>query len=169
MKVFPNIIIWKLLFYFWYIKRNRKRIFIICLSKNKFTQSYDYYNNILDNILKNNINKNVNLTDYLNNGYIFERNIAYTIRCGGINSPIESKQNWDGYYVSDKEGNLYEYRLYVNDMKKLQGFNDYIIDGKEYIFKLLGTITEQKKLLGNTIPTNLTKLIIMFIKEIYNI
>lgn len=162
------------------IPQNRKRIFIICLNKNKFTQPYEYYDNILNNILHNNINKDIDLTTYLNNGYIFERKIGYTIRCGGLNSPIDSKQNWDGYYVSkkvandevvnDKEGNRYEYRLSIKDMKRLQGFDNITgADNNKHKFKLIGTKIEKKKLLGNSIPTNLTKLIAMFIKEIYNI
>lgn len=141
------------------IPQNRKRVFIICLHSSKFDKDIKEYENILDNILNNHINKNTTLTTYLNNGYIFDKKIAYTIRCGGIGSPIDSKQNWDGYYVKDSNGKRYEYRLSVKDMKLLQGFDK--------MFKLIGTKNEKKKLLGNSIPTNLTSIITEFINEIY--
>ena len=138
------------------IPQNRKRLFIICLSKNTFKENIDYYINIFDNILKENFNKNITLSEYLHKNFI--KKVAYTIRCGGSNSPIKSKQNWDGYYVKDENDNLSEYRLTIEDMKILQGFpND---------FTLIGTQTEQKKLLGNTIPTNLTRLICKFISSL---
>ena len=76
----------------------------------------------------------------------FEKKTAYTIRCGGKNSPINDKHNWDGYIV---DGN--EYRLTIEDCLKLQGFNAN--------FVLNGTNKEKWKQLGNTIPTNFTKII----------
>jgi DNA (cytosine-5)-methyltransferase 1 len=80
-------------------------------------------------------------------GKNFEKNIAYTIRCGGKNSPIDDKHNWDGYYV---DGDT-EYRLTKEDCLKLQGF--------EPTFKLCGNNKDQWKQLGNTIPTIFTELI----------
>jgi len=76
----------------------------------------------------------------------FEKKTAYTIRCGGKNSPINDKHNWDGYIVDGKE-----YRLTKEDCLKLQGFD------KD--FKLCGNNKDQWKQLGNTIPTIFTEII----------
>ena len=126
------------------IPQNRKRIFIICF------RDMQHNTGILDDILKKNESKTT-LTEYLDNGLKFKRDTAFTIRCGGAHSPIKSKQNWDGYYLEDGT----EYRLTIDDMKRLQGFPS--------SFKLIGTATEQQKLLGNTIPTNLTKIICEYV------
>ena len=75
----------------------------------------------------------------------FENQSAYTIRCGGRNSPIDDRHNWDGYYIDGAE-----YRLSIDDALKLQGFHDYRLSGK---------LNEKWKLLGNTIPTIFTKII----------
>ena len=75
-------------------------------------------------------------------GKPFEKKVAYTIRCGGRNSPINDKHNWDGYFVNGEE-----YRLTKEDCLKIQGFED---------FTLVGTQSEQWKQLGNTIPTRFT-------------
>ena len=79
-------------------------------------------------------------------GKNFEKKVAYTIRCGGRNSPIDDKHNWDGYIVDGKE-----YRLTKEDCLKIQGFNA--------DFKLCGTNIEQWRQLGNTIPTRFTEII----------
>ena len=131
------------------IPQNRKRVFVICYNIPNINN--DIVNNIMNNVL-NKYSKHITLTDYLNNGLIFQKDTAYTIRCGGCNSPITSKQNWDGYYVVDNDNQQFEYRLTVDDMCKLQGFANCDF--------LNIPITQQKHLLGNTIPTNLTSIII---------
>ena len=150
------------------IPQNRKRVFLFCV-RNDYKESIKL-DSIIDETLDAYKNESVNLTEYLDNGYVFERDISFTIRCGGLKSPIDSKQNWDGYYVKRKiESNHNDnhndnhneeqivYRLTTDDMKKLQGFpNDFIID------------KDAKKLLGNTIPTNLTKIACKIVKEILN-
>ena len=78
-------------------------------------------------------------------GKNFKKDTAYTIRCGGKHSAIGDRNNWDGYWVDDKE-----YRLTIGDALKLQGFHNY---------KLTGTKKEQWTLLGNTIPTIFTTII----------
>jgi DNA (cytosine-5)-methyltransferase 1 len=88
--------------------------------------------------------KETTLTELL--GKNFEKKIAYTIRCGGKNSPINDKHNWDGYMVDGKE-----YRLTKEDCLKIQGFNA--------DFKLCGNNKDQWKQLGNTIPTVFTEII----------
>ena len=130
------------------IPQNRKRIFIICYNLQHVNN--DDVNTMMTNTL-NKYRQHITLTDYLDNGLIFQKDTAYTIRCGGCNSPITSKQNWDGYYV-DNNGKQQEYRLTVDDMCKLQGFTN-------CNFTYIPT-TQQKHLLGNTIPTNLTAIII---------
>ena len=84
------------------------------------------------------------LTQFM--GKNFEKNTAYTIRCGGKNSRIDDKHNWDGYIVDGKE-----YRLTKEDCLKLQGFSS--------DFKLCGSNKDQWKQLGNTIPTIFTEII----------
>lgn len=79
-------------------------------------------------------------------GKKFDKKVAYTIRCGGRNSPIDDKHNWDGYIVDGKE-----YRLTKEDCLKIQGF--------DADFKLCGTNIEQWRQLGNTIPTRFTEII----------
>lgn len=88
--------------------------------------------------------KETTLTELL--GKNFEKKTAYTIRCGGKNSPIDDKHNWDGYMVDGKE-----YRLTKEDCLKIQGFN--------HDFKLCGNNKDQWKQLGNTIPTIFTEII----------
>ena len=87
--------------------------------------------------------KTTTLSEYLSRN--FEKNVAYTIRCGGRNSPITSRHNWDGYIVDGKE-----YRLSLEDCSKLQGFDEFALEGSD---------TEKWKLLGNTIPTIFTEMI----------
>ena len=79
-------------------------------------------------------------------GKNFEKKIAYTIRCGGKNSPIKDKHNWDGYIVDGKE-----YRLTLEDCLMIQGFNP--------DFKLCGNNKNKWKQIGNTIPTIFTEII----------
>ena len=87
-------------------------------------------------------------------GKNFEKSIAYTIRCGGKNSPIDDKHNWDGYIVDNKE-----YRLTLEDCLMLQGFD------KD--FKLYGTKKDKWKQVGNTIPTIFTEMIGKNIQEYF--
>jgi len=84
-------------------------------------------------------------------GKPFDKKVAYTIRCGGRNSPIDDKHNWDGYLVNGEE-----YRLTKEDCLKIQGFED---------FTLCGTNPEQWKQLGNTIPTRFTEIIGLNLKK----
>ena len=127
------------------IPQMRKRLFIVCVRKD-IVQSHELDINTLLDIPKQ---QSPTLSDYL--GKKFEKETAYTIRCGGRNSPINDKHNWNGYMVDEKE-----YRLSVEDCLKLQGFDN---------FNLVGSITQKYKMLGNTIPTNLTYLVSAKIKE----
>jgi len=129
------------------IPQMRKRLFIIGIRndlelKNKMNDILDFKE----------YEKIVSLSAYLEKN--FEKDIAYTIRCGGKNSPINDKHNWDGYIVDGRE-----YRLTIQDCLKLQGF--------DHLFKLKGNVREQWKQLGNTIPTIFTKIIGTNINKFY--
>jgi DNA (cytosine-5)-methyltransferase 1 len=129
------------------IPQMRKRLFLFCVKNNIKIKKNKDIENIF--ILKD-YEKSCNLSEYLNKN--FKKKYAYTIRCGGKNSPINDKHNWDGYYVDDKE-----YRLTLKDCLKLQGFNN--------DFELCGTDKEKWILLGNTIPTIFTEIIGKQIKK----
>lgn len=88
--------------------------------------------------------KETTLSEFL--GKRFDKKTAYTIRCGGRNSPIDDKHNWDGYYVDGKE-----YRLSIADCLRLQGFPS--------DFNLCGTNKDKWMQVGNTIPTIFTEMI----------
>ena len=88
--------------------------------------------------------KETTLTELL--GKNFEKKTAYTIRCGGKNSHIDDRHNWNGYMVDGKI-----YRLTKEDCLKVQGFNS--------DFKLCGNNKDQWNQLGNTIPTIFTEMI----------
>jgi DNA (cytosine-5)-methyltransferase 1 len=118
------------------IPQMRKRLFIVGF-KNVEVNNLDRFFNLSE------YEKKTTMKDYL--GKNFEKENAYTLRCGGKKSPINDRHNWDGYWIDDKE-----YRLTIDDGLKLQGFNNYNIIGKE---------SEQWKLLGNTIPTIFTEII----------
>jgi DNA (cytosine-5)-methyltransferase 1 len=46
-----------------------------------------------------------------------DRDIGFTLRVGGKNSPISDRRNWDGYVVDG-----FERRLTVPEAKRMQGF-----------------------------------------------
>jgi site-specific DNA-cytosine methylase len=121
------------------VPQMRKRLFIVGVRGD--TNLVQHIDKILD---FDEYKKYIPLTEFL--GKNFEKQTAYTIRCGGRNSPINDRHNWDGYIVDGKE-----YRLSKEDCLKLQGFNPE--------FKLCGNNKDQWKQLGNTIPTVFTRLI----------
>jgi len=118
------------------IPQMRKRLFIVGFK--------DINVNDMDNFFElSEYEKNTTMKEYL--GKNFVKDTAYTLRCGGKNSPIDDRHNWDGYWVDNKE-----YRLTIEDGLKLQGFNNYDFIGKK---------NEKWKMLGNTIPTIFTEII----------
>jgi DNA (cytosine-5)-methyltransferase 1 len=46
-----------------------------------------------------------------------DRDIGFTLRVGGKNSPISDRRNWDGYVVDGVER-----RLTIQEAKRMQGF-----------------------------------------------
>lgn len=131
------------------IPQMRKRLFIVCVR-----DDLDIKRRIKDILNCKEYEKDISLSTFL--GQPFEKRIAYTIRCGGRNSPIHDKHNWDGYIVNGKE-----YRLTIEDCLKLQGFDER--------FKLKGSTKEQWKQLGNTIPTIFTYMIGNNINKLYQV
>ncbi len=94
--------------------------------------------------------RNVSLSTLLSKN--FEKEFAYTIRCGGRKSPINDRHNWDGYLVDGKE-----YRLTIEDCLQIQGYDKN--------FMLCGTQSDKWKQLGNTIPTIFTEIIGLNLKK----
>lgn len=117
------------------IPQMRKRLFMVCV-RNDIVHDVDIFD------LKE-YERDISMKEYLNKN--FEKKHAYTIRCGGAKSPITSKHNWDGYWVDGEE-----YRLTLDDAKKLQGF------GEDFV--LSSTKKDAWRHLGNTIPTIFTKM-----------
>ena len=124
----------------------RKRLIIVGVRND--TELINHIDKLLD---LDEYKKETTLTELL--GKNFEKKIAYTIRCGGKNSPIDDKHNWDGYMVDGKE-----YRLTKEDCLKIQGFSS--------DFKLCGNNKDQWKQLGNTIPTIFTEIIGLNLKKL---
>jgi DNA (cytosine-5)-methyltransferase 1 len=89
-------------------------------------------------------------------GQPLKKPVAYTIRCGGRRSRLGSRHNWDGYETDDGA----TYRLTLDDCVRLQGF-----DG----IRLRGSATARWRMLGNTIPTNLTRLIAERVADNYTV
>jgi len=126
------------------IPQNRKRLFMVGVRNDVEVDP--------DSILElDKFRKTSNLKDFL--GRDFERETAFTLRCGGRRSPIDDRHNWDGYLVDGQE-----YRLSVADGLKLQGF------GEEFILE--GSETEQWRQIGNTIPTIFTDIIASRLEEL---
>lgn len=129
------------------IPQMRKRLFIV-----GFHTSDTSDGGIIKESMKSKLSEFFELSDYENTttlsdyiGMNFQKDTAYTLRCGGKNSPIHDRHNWDGYWVDNRE-----YRLTIEDGLKLQGFHDYDFIGKPH---------EKWKMLGNTIPTIFTEII----------
>ena len=118
------------------IPQMRKRLIIVGFKNIEVTDLSNFFN-------LEKYERKVTMKEYL--GKNFVKDTAYTLRCGGKNSGINDRHNWDGYWVDDTE-----YRLTIEDGLKLQGFGDYIFTG---------TKNEQWKMLGNTIPTIFTEII----------
>jgi DNA (cytosine-5)-methyltransferase 1 len=123
----------------------RKRLIIVGVRND--TEIVKHIDKLLD---FDEYKKEKTLTELLSRN--FEKKVAYTIRCGGKNSPINDKHNWDGYMVDGKE-----YRLTIEDCLKIQGFHP--------DFKLCGNNKDKWKQLGNTIPTIFTEIIGLNIKK----
>lgn len=128
------------------IPQMRKRLFIVGIRND-----LEIKHNISEIFNFKEYEKYVSLSSYLGKSFI--KDIAYTIRCGGKHSPIDDKHNWDGYIVDGQE-----YRLTISDCLKLQGFDSSFI--------LKGSVMEQWKQLGNTIPTIFTQIIGNNIKKL---
>lgn len=117
------------------IPQMRKRMLIVCKRGNT-TQT--------DMLNFDRFKKSTTLSEYL--GKHFEKDTAYTLRCGGRGSKIGNKHNWDSYIVNGEV-----YRLTIEDALRLQGFPS--------DFKLCGSNVKKWHQLGNTIPTIFTRMV----------
>lgn len=75
------------------------------------------------------------------------KEIGYTLRCGGRLSPINDRHNWDGYIVDDIER-----RIGVREAKIMQGFPD------DFIFPV--SDNQALKQLGNSVTIPVVKQIL---------
>jgi len=81
------------------------------------------------------------------------REIGYTLRCGGRMSPINDKHNWDGFIVDNKE-----HRLTIKEACKMQGFPD------NFIFPVSNN--QAMKQIGNSVSVPVIQAIINNILEV---
>nr|YP_009306372.1 hypothetical protein [Caulerpa cliftonii]AOP19276.1 hypothetical protein [Caulerpa cliftonii] len=120
------------------IPQNRKRLFIV-----GFHESILHKNDSHKFEFPPKTSLKYNLSEGL--GRPFNQQIARTIPVGGRNSPLDDRQNWDGYTLLQSQT---EYRLSIQDCLLLQNF--------QTSFQFCGCQTSQYKQIGNTIPTNLS-------------
>jgi DNA (cytosine-5)-methyltransferase 1 len=78
-----------------------------------------------------------------------EKDVAYTIRCGGRRSGLGDKHNWDTYLVDGQP-----YVISVRDCLLLQGFSE------DRMATWTGTESQKYMRLGNTIPTCLSGVVV---------
>ena len=140
------------------IPQNRRHAFMVCLHSSKFEKDISFYENIFDYILKTRKDTTQTLTDYLHNGINFEMTTSPRIR---YNENQMNTRKWkrDEYKAVNKQGKQFMCTLSINDIKRLQGFDNN--------YKLTGTKKDKKMLLNNSIPTNLTNIVVSFIESIY--
>lgn len=119
------------------IPQNRKRLIILAVRKDVPRADIDVWD-------LSSYKKETTLSEFFGRNYA--RKVAFTIRCGGRNSPIDDRHNWDGYWVDGEET-----RLSLEDALRLQGFPT--------TFDLAGNQMEKWHQLGNTIPTVFTTVI----------
>lgn len=71
-------------------------------------------------------------------GAVVNKEIGFTLRVGGKNSPINDRRNWDGYIVDGKER-----RIGPKEGKRMQGFPD------DFVFPV--SKSAAMKQLGNSV------------------
>jgi DNA (cytosine-5)-methyltransferase 1 len=77
------------------------------------------------------------------------KEIGYTLREGGYNSPVGDRHNWNGYIVDGRER-----RLTFAEAKLMQGFP------KNFYLPPPMADSTGVKLLGNAVPINVVKAIL---------
>jgi DNA (cytosine-5)-methyltransferase 1 len=123
------------------IPQMRQRLFIVCIRSDMTDAAARF-------TFPTPISPRVTLAQYMN--MPFKKQCAYTIRCGGRNSGIDDRRNWDSYLLDDNR----VYTLTIQDCMKLQGFDATTWDWANV------SDTRRLKMLGNTIPTCLSKAIL---------
>lgn len=143
------------------IPQMRKRVFIVA-ARGGISPNMDWITSIPASI------KPYKLDHFLNRGRLVKDRVkflnkkkAYTIRCGGRRSPVDSKHNWDGYVTKPaygvKESTVY--RLTIADCLKLQGYQEGLFENIRI------PDSEKYRLVGNTIPTNLTLVVGKYVEH----
>ena len=137
------------------IPQHRRHAFMVCLHSGKFEKDITFYEHVFDYILRTRKDTTKTLTECLHNGLIFEMTTALRIRHEGNTK----KWRHDEYKAVNKQGKQFMYTLSINDIKRLQGFDNN--------YALTGTKGDKKMLLSSSIPTNLSNIIVSFIDSIY--
>jgi DNA (cytosine-5)-methyltransferase 1 len=125
------------------IPQMRKRLFIVAI-RSDISKSFQFPNEIVET---------PTLAAYM--GMPFEKTVAYTIRCGGGHGQVGERHNWDTYQLTD--GNVY--RLNPDDCLKLQGFDPSLWSWGGV------ALGKRVKMVGNTIPTCLSKAVLQEVQR----
>ena len=126
------------------IPQMRKRLFIVAV-RSDITENF---------VFPDEVDTTPTLSEYM--GMPFTKTVAYTIRCGGGHGTVGERHNWDTYEFEDGT----HYRLNAQDCLKLQGFS-------ESSWKWDGvTATKRTKMVGNTIPTCLSRAVLQTLQRV---
>jgi DNA (cytosine-5)-methyltransferase 1 len=122
------------------IPQSRKRLFIVCGHDAPVELDFG-------------LKSTKSLTEYLQIGN-FEREHTRTIRASGRYTKITNiNHNWSNYMLDNRV-----YQLKIEDALRLQGF--------PAKFPLKGSVKQQWRQIGNTIPTNLTRLVVNCLPQV---
>jgi DNA (cytosine-5)-methyltransferase 1 len=116
------------------IPQNRKRLFIVANPKPSPP---------IGDLVEKFKRESPSLSEFL--GIPLERSIAFTLRCGGVGSPVDDRHCWDSYRT--KDGGVH--RLTIGDMMKLQGFPPDFFGSQDFT-------QARSRMAGNSIPTVMT-------------
>ncbi len=108
--------------------QNRPRLYMVCFRNDIDDSSFVFPNPIP-------LTKNMN---WVFDGAVVNKEIGFTLRVGGKNSPINDRRNWDGYIVDGKER-----RIGPKEGKRMQGFPD------DFVFPV--SKSAAMKQLGNSV------------------
>ena len=87
---------------------------------------------------------------FANKGLTFERKFSKTIRCGGRGGRIGTSHCWRKLWAFNDKNERVQYAFTLEDCQAIQGFHDY---------KFFGLKKDLWRLIGNTIPIALTRVI----------
>jgi DNA (cytosine-5)-methyltransferase 1 len=139
------------------IPQSRRRLFILCGREKpvpmNFGEKSAKSTKSLTDFGENRRNSTKSLTDFLKIGD-FDKQYTRTIRTTGRYTKItNTDHNWSHYMLNNRV-----YQLQIEDALRLQGFP---VD-----FPLKGSVKQQWRQLGNTIPTNLSQLVVNCLPQV---